>query len=302
MVLSIIFLPLFEFFSLIVFLVGLNSSEPAFLTNRAAAYMSIKKFRPALDDCQHAAGIQSASPSPKTLLRLARCQLALGSAPAAASSLRTVLELDPKNATALQLKAKIADLEKDLKRFEEARMAKNWGMARLALDRCFSSIESQGDEIPSEWNTWRIELELAKGNIEGANAAANDALRMAPNSPETLTLRGLVFFINGKLMQALQHASQALRFDPSYEAAQKLRKRTKEVEKLKDEGNTFFKGGQHEPAIAKYTEALEVCGVSLTRSARPVTVLNERWLARRRRKARVVISELRCFRTERLHW
>ncbi|KAK1228065.1 hypothetical protein PQX77_008909 [Marasmius sp. AFHP31] len=238
----------------------LNPTEPAFLTNRAAAHMSLKKFRPALDDCQQAAVLQSDSPSAKTLLRLARCQLALGSATPAASTLKTVLELDPKNAPALQLKTKITELENHLSRFEDARTKKEWGMARLALDKCFQSIESEGEEIPTEWNQWRIELELAKGNIDGANTAANDAVRMAPNSPEALTLRGLVLFINGKLPQALQHAAQALRLDPSYEPAQKLRKRVKEVERLKDEGNKEFKMSKLEEAVAKYSEALEAIG------------------------------------------
>ncbi|KAL0575543.1 hypothetical protein V5O48_006417 [Marasmius crinis-equi] len=240
--------------------IALNASEPAFLTNRAAAYMSMKKFRPALDDCQQAAALQSSAPQSKTLLRLARCQLALGSATPAASTLKTVLEMDPKNQPAIQLKAKITELENHLSRFEAARAKKEWGMARLALDKCFQSIESQGDEIPSEWNQWKIELELSKGNIDGANAAANDAVRMSPTSPEALTLRALVLFINGKLPQALQHLTSALRFDPSFEPAQKLRKRTKEVERLKDDGNSNFKLNNLEVAVQRYTEALEVIG------------------------------------------
>ncbi|KAF9264151.1 TPR-like protein [Marasmius fiardii PR-910] len=240
--------------------IGMNPSEPAFLTNRAAAYIAVKKFRPALEDCQQAAVLQAASPAAKTLLRLARCQFALGSATAASSTLKTVLELDPKNPAATQLKSKISELESHLKRFEQAKSKKDWGMARLALEKCFQAIEAEGDEIPSEWNTWKIELELSKGNIDGANSVANEALRTNPNSPEILTLRGLVLFLNGKLPQAVQHVSQALRFDPSYAPAQRLRKRTKEVERLKNEGNQFFKSSKLEEAISKYTEALDLVG------------------------------------------
>ena len=61
----------------------------------------------------------------------------------------------------------------------------------------------------------------------------SDALRLTPNSPEVLALRGLVLFLSGKLAQALQHAQSALRLDPSYEPAQRLRRRVKDVEKLK---------------------------------------------------------------------
>lgn len=41
-----------------------------------------------------------------------------------------------------------------------------------------------------------------------------------------------------------------------------LRKRTKEVERLKDEGNTAFKAGKLQEALEKYTDALEVCYLS----------------------------------------
>ena len=73
-----------------------------------------------------------------------------------------------------------------------------------------------------------------------------------------LTLRGLVLFLGGKLPQALQHTQSALRLDPGYEPAQKLRKRVKDVEKLKEEGNVAFKAGRLNEAVDKYGEALDV--------------------------------------------
>ena len=87
-------------------------------------------------------------------------------------------------------------------------------------------------------------------------------MRLEPNSPEVLALRGLVLFLTGKLPQAQQHASSALRLDPGHESAQKLRKRVKDVERLKDEGNLAFKTGRLNEAADKYTETLEVSGTS----------------------------------------
>ena len=86
----------------------------------------------------------------------------------------------------------------------------------------------------------------------------SDLLRLNPNSPDALTLRGLVLFLGGKLPQALQHTQSALRLDPGYEPAQKLRKRVKDVERLKEEGNTAFKASRLNEAVDKYTEALDV--------------------------------------------
>ncbi|KAJ7089731.1 hypothetical protein B0H15DRAFT_269331 [Mycena belliarum] len=240
--------------------IEMNPTEPSFLTNRAAAYMGIKRFRSALDDCQLASTLQAAAPSAKTLLRLARCQFALGSTTPALSTLRAVLAIEPKNTSALQLQSKISLLEGHLKNFENARARKEWAHARLALDKCLQGIEGEGGEIPTEWRLWRVELELARGNLEGANNAANDALRLNASSPDVLTSRGLVLFLSGRLPQALQHVQSALRGDPGHEPAQRLRKRVKDVERLKEEGNVAFKSGRLDEAIDKYGEALERIG------------------------------------------
>lgn len=85
-------------------------------------------------------------------------------------------------------------------------------------------------------------------------------MRLFSNSPEVLTTRGLVLFLTAKLSQALQHAQSALRLDPGYEPAHKLRKRVKDVERLKEEGNNAFKIGKLDEATEKYTEALERVG------------------------------------------
>ena len=88
----------------------------------------------------------------------------------------------------------------------------------------------------------------------------SDALRLEPNSPEVLYLRGLVLFLSNKLPSSLQHCQSALRLDPGHEPAQQLRKRIKDVERLKDEGNVLFKTQRWAEAIVKYGEALDRIG------------------------------------------
>ncbi|KIM55987.1 hypothetical protein SCLCIDRAFT_270096 [Scleroderma citrinum Foug A] len=243
--------------------IDMKPMEPSYLTNRAAAYMALKRFRLALSDCQHAAALQSEDPSSKTLTRLARCQLALGESKLAAATLQTTLSLEPSNSTALQLQTKVCELEAHLRNFDNAKQKKDWGMSRLALDKCLQSIEAEEGEVPTQWRLWRVELELGRANWDAANIAANphsDALRLESNSPEVLTIRGLVLFLSGKLSQALQHVVSALKMDPGHEPALRLRKRVKDVERLKEEGNTAFKTGNLEGAVARYTETLERIG------------------------------------------
>ncbi|KAL5513467.1 hypothetical protein ACEPAH_3866 [Sanghuangporus vaninii] len=239
---------------------ALQSSEPTYLANRAASYMALKRFKAGLADCQQAVLLQSDKPSPKTLIRLARCQLATGASGHALSSLREVLALESENTAARQLQTKVLALEAHLRNFEGARSKKDWSMARLALDKCEQTIDGEGGDIPVEWRCWRIELEVARGHWDAASVAANAALRLDSNSADVLALRGLVLFLTAKLPGALQHAISALRLDPDNLRAKKLRQRVKAVERLKDEGNASFKVNKWEEAVDRYSEALDVVG------------------------------------------
>ncbi|KAI0673123.1 DnaJ-domain-containing protein [Trametes maxima] len=240
--------------------IELCPSEPTYWTNRAAAYMALKRFKPALSDCQQAASLQSANPSPKTLVRLARCQLSTGSTAPALSTLRAVLALDSKNDAALKLQQKVLELEAHLRNLQGARERKEWGLARLALDKCMQVIEGEGGDIPIQWRLWKVEHEIARKNWDAASIAANDAMRFEPNSPDAITVRGLLLFLSSKTAQATQHVQSALRLDPGHEPAMRLRKRIKDVERLKEEGNVAFKTGKLQEAVDKYSEALERIG------------------------------------------
>lgn len=134
--------------------------------------MAQKRFKPALSDCQQAATLQSDAPQPKTLVRLARCQLSTGSTAPALSTLRSVLTIEPKNSAALQLQAKVLELEAHLRNLEGARERRDWGLARLALDKCMQVIDGEGGDVPIQWRLWRVELEIAKKNWDAASMAA----------------------------------------------------------------------------------------------------------------------------------
>ena len=87
----------------------------------------------------------------------------------------------------------------------------------------------------------------------------------------------------------------ALRFDPGHEPAQRLRKRVKEVQKLKDDGNAAFKSGKFEEAIGKYGECLEVL-FFFTVSQKEKLTVSLRGLEKLRKKERVGRFVRRCFR------
>jgi tetratricopeptide (TPR) repeat protein len=128
----------------------------------------------------------------------------------------------------------------------------------------------------------------------------SDALRLNPNSPDVLALRGLVLFLTGKLPQALQHVSSALRLDPGHVQAQKLRKRVKDVERLKEEGNVAFKLGKLQEAYDLYSETLDVGDFCVFRLLKltPPSSASAHW----RRKAKVARFALRCCQTVLQHF
>ena len=101
-------------------------------------------------------------------------------------------------------------------------------------------------------------------------------MRLDPNSPEVLAVRGLVLFLLGKLPQALEHVASALRLDPEHQVAARLRKRIKDVERIKDEGNAAFKSGRLVEAVALYTMCLEVCDMPTINILTFVSILPSR--------------------------
>lgn len=132
--------------------------------------MAIKRFAPALADCQSAASLQSASPVPKTLVRLARCHLALGDTAACLAALRDLPDSVP---TVPDVRRRAKAIELHLERFHAAKEKNEWGAARLALEQAVEAVEG---DVPVEWRCWRVECEVARGSWAGAQTAVRYAI------------------------------------------------------------------------------------------------------------------------------
>jgi DnaJ family protein C protein 7 len=232
----------------------LSPRNPAYLSNRAAAYMSQKRYRLALNDVSSAAALQSNSPQPKTLARLGRCQLAVGEASVAISSLKQALALEPTNSGARSDLAKAQKVEQLLGNVARDRERKEWSMVIVGLEH----LEREIEETPSQWRRWRIEALLGKRRVDEASSLALDVLRASPKDPEALLLRGRVLYYQGSNSQAINHAQEALRCDPDFKAARTLLRLIKSLEAKKEEGNAAFKAGKSEEAIALYSEAMAI--------------------------------------------
>jgi hypothetical protein len=66
-----------------------------------------------------------------------------------------------------------------VRNLEMSRRRGEWAMVRIALDRCLRVVDAEGSEIPIEWRVWRVEIELARGNWDGANSVAKCVLSLS---------------------------------------------------------------------------------------------------------------------------
>ncbi|KZO92835.1 TPR-like protein [Calocera viscosa TUFC12733] len=240
--------------------ISAEPSEPTYLTNRAAAYIAQKRFAPALADCQRAHSLQSASPSAKTLLRLAKCQLALGDTAAALSSVGQVLTLVPGEKSAKEMEARIGRVDQHLQRFQQAKSKGEGTLSRISLQE--AERESEGFGEGTRWRCWRVEALISAGRLDEAAQAVMDAARVDRESTEVLYLRGLVLFLQNQLPKAVTHCVEVLRLDPDHSRARTLMRRVRAVEGKKDEGNNAFKSGRLQEAANLYSQALDLIGDS----------------------------------------
>lgn len=148
--------------------IALVPTNPAYLTNRAASLMASRLYSSALADCVAASALQSAAPQPKTLLRLARCQLALGLVLAAQQTLDALLRLDPSNPAVSAERLRAARIDKHVKNVMRERDAKNWSMVLLGIDAAAKEVE----QTPREWRTWKVEALVAKKRYDEAASQA----------------------------------------------------------------------------------------------------------------------------------
>ncbi|EPQ27037.1 uncharacterized protein PFL1_05321 [Pseudozyma flocculosa PF-1] len=252
--------------------IDLDPTEPAYLTNRAAAYMSLKMYRPALSDCRLANDLQckqspDGTAQPKTLVRLARCHLYLGDPQAAISVLNPIVGAGQGSSastdeaslkTARQLVAQAQKVSDHLASFETYKASQDWTLASIALDQAQSACSLADGDVPMSWRILRATVQLHKGQLDQSNSTISDALRADSSNPEALLVRARIFLAKGDTAKSIAHCQAALRSDPELRDSRELLRKVRRLEAKKDEGNAAFKAGRNDEAVRLYTEALDM--------------------------------------------
>lgn len=150
---------------------SLDPTNPSLLLNRAAARMGSKLFSSALEDCLAAHALQLNDPQVKTLVRTAKCQLALGLVYPALQSLTEAFRLDPANRATATEKARAERVASHVDNILRAREKKDWSMVILGVDA--AARDAEANVTPKEWRTWKLEALIGKKRFdEAANLAA----------------------------------------------------------------------------------------------------------------------------------
>ncbi|KAA1466817.1 TPR-like protein [Dentipellis sp. KUC8613] len=238
--------------------IGLSPKDPILHANRAAAYMGIKQFLPALADCQTA--LQEQAPTAKLLNRLGVCYYGTGDVTQALAAFRRALVRDPEYDAAKRYRAKTLALQRNIADFESARSAGRWRKAQDACTLCIRALLDEGGAIPHDWRCWEVEVQIALGNWDAASTAVDNAIQDHIKSSMLAMLRGLVLFFSGKPALAAQQLVASLELDTDNQRARDYLGRVRSVEVLMERGKAHFLDCQYRKAIDVYDQILEVIG------------------------------------------
>lgn len=216
--------------------------------------MSNGQYTTALEDCSRAAEIDPQNT--KILLRLGRIYTALGRPDDALLMFGRISPAPSAKdmAPAKEMQYHIDTAKHILEQGTGAHMALH------ALDRAERGL-GHGVPKPRKWQLLRGDAHLLVGSensLGEAQGIAMALLRSNTQDPDALVLRGRVLYAQGDNAKAIQSFRMAISFDPDYRAAIKWMRTVQKLDKMKEEGNVEFKAGRFQPAIEKYTEALDV--------------------------------------------
>ncbi|KAH9898940.1 hypothetical protein F4778DRAFT_741659 [Xylariomycetidae sp. FL2044] len=234
--------------------IELLPESATYLGNRAAAYMSDKKYEAALEDCSRAVDLDPTNN--KILLRLARIYTSMGRPEEA---MLTFGRIQPPPSAKDTASAK--EMQHHVRAAQDALdHATSGSMVLHALDQA-EKLLGPGAIKPRKWQLMRGNAYLKMGGLNSLGEAQNVAmslLRQNSQDPEALVLRGRAWYSQGEHEKAMQHFRKALSCDPDFKDAIKWLRTVQKLDRMKEEGNKDYKIGKWQSAFDKYSSALDV--------------------------------------------
>ncbi|RMD44799.1 hypothetical protein DV735_g383, partial [Chaetothyriales sp. CBS 134920] len=238
-----------------------DPSNPTYLSNRAAAYMSAGKYESALFDSLAASRLDPGNE--KILHRLARIYTSLGRSQDALDTYARI----PSASTTDTAAARQAQQSIEIAQKQIAAPDGNGNMALWSIDNAKQTL-GPGAPMPRNWQILRAKanLKIDSLNSLGEVQAITQALmRQNPGDAEAITLAARSFYLKddkgvGKsdYERAEQYFRQALSLDPDNSDARNWLRTMKKLQRAREEANDFFKRGNYTAAVENYTSALDI--------------------------------------------
>lgn len=218
--------------------ITLDSTQPSFYANRAAAWLMVGAPNEALKDCDAALRIDPTHV--RSILRLAKALLDMGKLPKALEHLRAAAERVPEAYELAQEFARVDSLcsaffqavaayEGEAKNTDEenlsflpeplskvpkvAKAAKVERDYELAL-QLFQEIENSASSVVMQ--LWVAKAAVMCAQCDKAITLTLRILKKDDKNSEALWVRGRALFFSGDIDQGVKHLRECLRQEPSY--------------------------------------------------------------------------------------
>jgi DnaJ family protein C protein 7 len=198
----------------------------------------------------------------KTLLRHARCQLALGEASSAVGTLITARKARPeigKVADYKSLKEKADQMQRLFREVGNARRVQSWESGAYLVTRLLDLLECRYEDTVPHLIVWDMEFQIAMQRFQSALETLN-ALTEKEENVELLRFKARASFLLNRPAEAVMALKKALQLKKDDPALLALLQRVQECETSKESGNQAFRRGDWTVAVGKYTAALENVG------------------------------------------
>ncbi|OCT53738.1 DnaJ domain-containing protein [Cladophialophora carrionii] len=237
-------------------------SNPTYLSNRAAAYISANKYSLALNDCLQASHLDPNND--KILHRLARVYTSLGRPQDALDTYAKIPNASATDTAAARKALQCIDMAQKQIDAED-------GDGKMALWSIGEATKTLGAGTPTP-RRWQILKAKANLKVGTANALgevtgiAQSLMRDNPQDAVAIVLAGRALYLKdekprqGKsdYERAEDHFRQALALDPDNSEARNSLRTMKKLDRARTAANDMFKRGKYSDAVAAYTEAITI--------------------------------------------
>lgn len=233
--------------------IELDPENPAYLNNRAAAYLMALQFVEAARDCDRVIALNPTNA--KAYFRRATALKSQGKIDDALNSLKEGLVHDSSNSAA---QADMKSLEDAKEKLRSVRNMIERKQFRQALPHIDTLMQILGSTV-WELNIMKVEALLETQRTQDAYNLTNTLMRNSSHvDVQLLRLRAKCLYNMGDLENAVKHLQQALRSDPDNSEVRTWYRKLREIEDNKSRGATAYQAGLYQEAIDLWRTAIEL--------------------------------------------